>query len=62
VAVLGDAIANGQLRSDVLVSRAEARRILGQHEGYARDLAAAAEVYPFNSRVVDRVLASYVEA
>ncbi len=62
VAVLGDAIANGQLRSDVLVSRAEARRILGQHEGYARDLAAAAEVYPFNTRVVDRVLASYVEA
>jgi tetratricopeptide (TPR) repeat protein len=62
VAVLGDAIANGQLRSDVLVSRAEARRILGQHEGYARDLAAAAEVYPFNTRVVDRVLASYVDA
>ena len=62
VTVLGDAIANGQLRSDVLVSRAEARRLLGQQEGYARDLAAAAEVYPYNARVVDRVLASYVEA
>lgn len=60
VAVLGDAIANGQLRSDVLVSRAEARRELGQQEGYARDLAAAAELYPFNASVVDQVLASYV--
>ena len=61
VTVLGDAIANGQLRSDVLISRAEARRELGQEEGYARDLAAAAELHPFNTRVVDQVLASYVE-
>lgn len=62
VALLGEAIANGQRPSDVLVSRAELRRRLGEHEGYARDLAAAAEVYPFNSRVADKVLASYVEA
>jgi tetratricopeptide (TPR) repeat protein len=62
VAVFDVALASGQKPSDVLVSRAEIHRNLGEQEGYARDLAAAAEVYPFNRRVVDKVLASYVEA
>jgi pentatricopeptide repeat protein len=62
VAVFGEAIAQGHLPSDVLVSRAEVQREMGEQEGYSRDLAAAAALYPFNPRVVERVMAGYVDA
>jgi tetratricopeptide (TPR) repeat protein len=62
VAAFGEAISRGHLPSDVLVSRADVHRAMGQQEGYSRDLAAAAAVYPFNPRVVERVMAGYVEA
>jgi hypothetical protein len=62
VAAFGEAIARGHLPSDVLVSRADVQREMGEQEGYSRDLAAAAAVYPFNPRVVERVMAGYVEA
>lgn len=62
VAAFGEAISRGHLPSDVLVSRADVQREMGQQEGYSRDLAAAAAVYPFNPRVVERVMAGYVEA
>ncbi|UCC74718.1 MAG: hypothetical protein JSV86_09260 [Gemmatimonadota bacterium] len=62
VAAFGEAIARGHLPSDVLVSRADVQREMGQQEGYSRDLAAAAALYPFNPRVVERVMAGYVEA
>lgn len=61
-ALFGEAIANGHSPSEVLVSRAELQRKLGRMEGYARDLQAAAAVYPFNAKVVDRVMASYVDS
>ncbi len=60
--VFGEAIARGYLPSQVLVNRAELNRELGRQEGYSRDLAAAAALYPFNPDVVDRVMASYVDA
>ena len=44
------------------MNRAELNRELGRQEGYSRDLAAAAALYPFNPDVVDRVMASYVDA
>lgn len=62
VAAFGEAISRGHLPSDVLVSRADVQREMGQQEGYSRDLAAAAAVYPFNPRVVERVMRGYVEA
>ncbi|NIR44295.1 MAG: tetratricopeptide repeat protein [Gemmatimonadetes bacterium] len=62
VAAFGEAIAQGHLPSDVLVSRAEVQRLRGQQEGYSRDLAAAAALHPFNPRVVEKVMAGYVEA
>ncbi|HSG80832.1 MAG TPA: tetratricopeptide repeat protein, partial [Gemmatimonadota bacterium] len=62
VAAFGEAISQGHLPSDVLVSRAEVQRQMGEQEGYSRDLAAAAALYPFNPRVVERVMAGYVEA
>jgi tetratricopeptide (TPR) repeat protein len=62
VAAFGEAIARGHLPSDVLVSRADVQREMGEQEGYSRDLAAAAALYPFNPRVVERVMAGYVEA
>jgi tetratricopeptide (TPR) repeat protein len=61
VAAFGEAISQGHLPSDVLVSRAEVQREMGEQEGYSRDLAAAAALYPFNPRVVERVMAGYVE-
>jgi tetratricopeptide (TPR) repeat protein len=62
VIAFGEAISQGQSPSDVLVSRADVQRELGEQEGYSRDLAAAAALYPFNPRVVERVMAGYVEA
>jgi hypothetical protein len=62
VAAFVEAIARGHLPSDVLVSRADGQREMGEQEGYSRDRAAAAAVYPFNPRVVERVMAGYVEA
>jgi pentatricopeptide repeat protein len=62
VAAFGEAISRGHLPSDVLVSRADVQREMGEQEGYSKDLAAAAALYPFNPRVVERVMAGYVEA
>jgi pentatricopeptide repeat protein len=61
-AMFGEAIAQGHLPSEVLVDRAELHKQMGQQEGYSRDLAAAAALHPFNPRVVERVMASYVNA
>jgi tetratricopeptide (TPR) repeat protein len=62
VAAFGEAVAQGHLPCEVLVNRADVQRALGRQEGYSRDLAAAAALHPFNARVVERVMASYVEA
>lgn len=62
VAAFGEAIARGHFPADVLVSRADVQREMGEQEGYSRDLAAAAALHPFNTRVVERVMAAYVEA
>lgn len=61
-AMFGEAVAQGHLPADVLVNRADFHKEMGEAEGYSRDLAAAAALHPFNRRVVERVMATYVDA
>ena len=60
--LFGEALEEGDPSAEVLVNRADLHREMGRPEGYSRDLAAAAALHPFNRGVVERVMASYVNA